>query len=139
MQTPFAAHFATAIFMCFNCAAHAAPDFNCRTGKEPGLSYHGDRVKLPAVAQRRILGTWLHSDNHLAISLEAVGGAVYEVIRSNYCTSGSHGRTIAPRPGGVYLLGRGDYYRIESNGDLGVYDAQGRIDVYVRRMKVFAD
>jgi hypothetical protein len=120
-------------------AANAAPDLTCRAGKEPGLSYHGDRVKLPPLAQRKILGTWLHTDNHLAVSLEAAGNSVYEVVRSQYCTSGSHGRRLNASQGGVYPLGRGEYYRIEPNGDLGVYDGDGRFDVYTRRSKVFAD
>jgi hypothetical protein len=124
---------------CSAMAAQAAPDLTCRAGKEPGLSYHGDRVKLPPLAQRRILGTWLHTDNHLAVSLEAVGNAVYEVLRSQYCRSGSYGRRLNASPGGMYPLGRGEYYRIEPNGDLGVYDGDGRFDVYTRRTKVFAD
>lgn len=139
MSTPTILHLAAATLVCCASAAQAAPDLTCRAGKEPGLSYYGDRIKLPPLAQRRILGTWLHTDNHLAVSLEAVENVVYEVVRSQYCTSGSHGRRLSASPGGVYPLGRGEFYRIELNGDLGVYDGDGRFDVYTRRSKVFAD
>lgn len=132
-------YIASAILMLSVSAAQAAPDLSCRPGKAPGLSYNGDRVKLPPVTQRKILGTWLQTDNHLAVSLEVVRKAVYEVVRSEYCTSGSHGRRLGVGPRGVYMLDRGEFYRIEPNGDLGVYDGDGRFDVYKPRNKLYAD
>jgi hypothetical protein len=139
MQTSTIIRVAAATLLWCASAAQAAQDLTCRAGMEPGLSYHGDRIKLAPLAKRKILGTWLHTDNHLAISLEAVSNVVYEVVRSQYCTSGSHGRRLIASPSSVYSVGRGEYYRIESNGDLGVYDGDGRFDVYLRRTKVFAD
>jgi len=139
MNTATIARFIAGAFAFYSVAAHAAPDMTCSADKEPGLSYRGDREKLPPLKQRKIIGTWLHTDNHLAVSLEQVNGAVYEVVRSRYCSSGTYGRRLSKVSGGGYELDRGEYYRIEPNGELGVYDSSGRFDVYSRRNKVFAD
>jgi hypothetical protein len=104
----------------------------CVPGSAPGKSYKGDNVTLPPVAQRKILGTWAHYSG-LTMSLEEIRGTVYQVYRDSYCSSGADGVALRNGGGGRYFRKEsmtGDYYQILPRGELGVFDKDGKIDVY---------
>ena len=102
----------------------------CDPSKEPGKSYGSD-PKLPPLSQRKILGTWVDGMNGLTTSLEDVGGKIYKVYRSKYCSSGATGEPLRKGTQGRYYRkesSSGDYYVILKTGELGVYDRDGQID-----------
>jgi len=108
-----------------------ADRYACINGDEPGISLDNG-TKLPPVRQREILGTWVDMNPSITMSLERVKGKVYRVYRSAYCASGEQGDLLKTLAGGRYAVidnRNGDYYKIKVNGDLGVFDRDGPIDV----------
>jgi hypothetical protein len=116
-----------------------ADRYACINEKEPGISLD-DGTKLPPVRQRDILGTWVDMNPNITMSLERVKGKVYRVYRSAYCASGERGELLKTLTGGRFAVinsRNGDYYQMIANGDLGVFDREGRIDVMLKHAALY--
>jgi hypothetical protein len=112
---------------------------SCLAGKEPGKDL-GLGTRLPPQNSRVVIGTWADPDSGLTMSFERVGGKVYQVYRSAYCSSNDRGepvRQTSPKRFAVIDSRAGDYFEIETSGDLGVYDRQGRIDIMPAHLNLF--
>lgn len=105
------------------------------TSAQGKLEYRSpDDVDLPAIEQRRIIGTWLTKPppDSCTRSFEEVRNRVYEVIRCIDGTGGKTGRMVTAVSTKKFLSRTspsGDYYLIQPNGDLSVRDRDGEIEL----------
>jgi len=91
-----------------------------------------DEVVLPPQSQRQVIGTWYDKDTNCTRSFESVNKAVFQVLRCSDGSGGDSGKELQ-QSGGTKFRAKsgsrhGDYYVIESDGKLGIYDSQGVID-----------
>ena len=90
-----------------------------------------DEVTLPPQSQRVVVGTWFDKDSHCTRSLERVKAKVFLVARCSDGSGGDTGTEVRAQQGQRYASltsTHGDYYRIEADGQLGVYDREGLVD-----------
>ena len=105
------------------------------TGAQGTKEYRSpDDVDLPALDQRKIIGTWLKSSlsGSCTRSFESFNRKVYEVVR---CSDGSGGKTgrVVSQASPTKFVSRtsshGDHHAMLANGNLPARDKDGEIDV----------
>lgn len=100
-----------------------------------------DEVRLPPVGQRKIIGTWLNRAFRVTRSFEQVGSQYFEVVRGSDGSGGDTGKVILKTGNNKFKKkdsGRnGDYFVIEKDGSLGVYDKDGHIDTLPKHAVLF--
>lgn len=91
-----------------------------------------DEVRLPPVEKRKIIGTWLNRAFRVTRSFEQVGSQYYEVLRGSDGSGGDTGKPILKIGNNKFRKKdssrNGDYFVIEKDGSLGIYDKDGHID-----------
>ena len=114
----------------------------CSIGSAQGkLEYRSPSdVDLPAIDQRKVLGTWLNKPppDSCTRSFEEVRNKVYMVFR---CSDGSGGKTgvlvnrVSPSKF-VSTTRPSDYYVITSNGQLSVRDRDGEVELEPKHIEL---
>lgn len=102
-----------------------------------GIDYKSkDDVTLPPQDQRTVVGTWFDKDTRCTRSLEEVKKRVYLVLRCSDGSGGNDGREVVRTGKSKYAKKEssrtGDYYLINKDSTLGIYDNQGIIDTLPR-------
>ena len=102
-----------------------------------------DDVDLPPIEQRQVVGTWLEVVGKTSCTkgIERVKAKYYRVLRCQDGSGGTTGTELTKTSSTKYRptagSSNGDYYVIDSGGDLGVYDNQGIIDTLPKHSKLW--
>lgn len=92
-----------------------------------------DEVKLSSAGNRKVLGTWYSRTLKCTRSIEQVGSNYFEVKRYSDGSGDGAGTPLVkfgdnkykPKSGSRF----GDYFVIEKDGSLGIYDKDGQVDI----------
>lgn len=97
-----------------------------KTWNPPGTAF------LPPVEKRKIIGTWYSRTLKATRSFEQVDGKYYEILRSKSKTGGNDGLEIVKAGKNKFKKKAGsrfgDYYVINADGSLGIFDHDGLVD-----------
>ena len=110
-------------------ALSGAEESKATTGQQwypPGTAF------LPPVEKRKIIGTWYSKTLKGTRSFEQVDGKHYEVLRGKGNTGGDDGLEIVKIGKNKFkkksVSSSGDYYVINADGSLGIFDRDGLVD-----------
>lgn len=100
-----------------------------------------DEVNLSSAGNRKVLGTWYSRTLKCTRSIEQVGSNYFEVKRYSGGAGDGAGTPLVkigdnkykPKSGSRF----GDYFVIEKDGRLGIYDKDGQVDILPKANSLF--